>query len=163
MPCQPMERWKRMGQQKRIARVAHDNKKQDLLEWARFNRHVLAQHEVFATGTTGKLLEEEIGLAVHKLQSGPLGGDQQIGAKIVQGEIELLVFFWDPQQAPQGAGLPAIASRGTRPLPHTTCLPMLLWCGITMAWRHSAQSLCCCPTTTICEQRCRHSAGYKTR
>jgi methylglyoxal synthase len=87
-----------MGQQKRIALVAHDNKKQDLLEWARFNRHVLAQHELFATGTTGKLLEEEIRLAVHKLQSGPLGGDQQIGAKIAQGEIELLVFFWDPLQ-----------------------------------------------------------------
>ena len=68
------------------------------IRWARFNRHVLAQHELFATGTTGKLLEEEVGLAVHKLQSGPLGGDQQIGAKIAQGEIELLVFFWDPLQ-----------------------------------------------------------------
>ncbi len=87
-----------MGQQKRIALVAHDNKKQDLLEWARFNREMLAQHDLYATGTTGKLLEQELAISVHKLQSGPLGGDQQIGAKITQGELDLLVFFWDPLQ-----------------------------------------------------------------
>ncbi len=87
-----------MGHQKRIALVAHDNKKRDLLEWARFNRHLLVQHELCATGTTGKLLEPELGVSVHKLQSGPLGGDQQIGAKIAQREIDFLIFFWDPLQ-----------------------------------------------------------------
>ena len=81
---------------KRIALVAHDNKKQDLLEWARFNRDLLAQHELLATGTTGILLEEALRTPVVKLQSGPLGGDQQIGAKIVDNEIDFLIFFWDP-------------------------------------------------------------------
>jgi methylglyoxal synthase len=67
-----------------------------LVEWAKFNRDLLAQHELFATGTTGNLLEEDVELAITKLQSGPLGGDQQIGAKIAQGEIDFLIFFWDP-------------------------------------------------------------------
>jgi methylglyoxal synthase len=80
----------------RIALVAHDNKKQDLLEWARFNRETLAQHELVATGTTGTLLEDDLGLDVFRLQSGPLGGDQQIGAMISQGQLDLLIFFWDP-------------------------------------------------------------------
>jgi methylglyoxal synthase len=80
----------------RIALVAHDNKKQDLLEWARFNRETLAQHELVATGTTGTLLEVELDLDVFRLQSGPLGGDQQIGAMISQGQLDLLIFFWDP-------------------------------------------------------------------
>jgi len=88
-----------MSQQKRIALVAHDNKKQDLLEWAKYNRPLLIQHELYATGATGRLIEQALGTPVHKLQSGPLGGDQQIGAKIAQQEIDVLIFFWDPLQS----------------------------------------------------------------
>ena len=84
------------GEKKRIALVAHDNKKHDLVEWARYNRDLLACHELYATGTTGKFLEQELDIAITKLQSGPLGGDQQIGAKIAGGNIDFLIFFWDP-------------------------------------------------------------------
>jgi len=84
---------------KKIALVAHDGKKRDLVEWARFNRGTLAQHTLFATGTTGRIMEEELGLPVQRLQSGPLGGDEQIGAMIVEGKIDFMIFFWDPLEA----------------------------------------------------------------
>ena len=82
-----------------IALVAHDNKKADLLRWARFNRGTLSQHHLYATGTTGTMLSDELGLPVHRFLSGPIGGDQQIGAKIADGSIDTLVFFWDPLSA----------------------------------------------------------------
>jgi len=85
-----------MRQRKKIALVAHDNKKKDLMEWARFNRDLLAEHELYSTGVTGKLLEQVIDAPITKFQSGPLGGDQEIGAKIAEGEIDFLIFFWDP-------------------------------------------------------------------
>jgi methylglyoxal synthase len=81
---------------RRIALIAHDNKKSDIAEWARFNRAELAQHDLCATGTTGQLLSSELGLPVTCLRSGPLGGDQQIGARIADGEVDMLIFFWDP-------------------------------------------------------------------
>ena len=84
---------------RRIALVAHDERKNDLLEWARFNRLLLQRHELYATDSTGRLLERELGIDVTKLHSGPMGGDQQIGAKIATGEIDFLVFFWDPLQS----------------------------------------------------------------
>jgi methylglyoxal synthase len=85
-----------LPRRKKVALVAHDNMKDDLLDWARFNRATLAEHELFATGSTGRFLETELALDVVKLESGPLGGDQQIGAMISKRELDLLVFFWDP-------------------------------------------------------------------
>jgi methylglyoxal synthase len=81
---------------RRIALIAHDNKKQDMLEWARYNQDLLARHHLFATATTGRVLQQQLGLPVTCFRSGPLGGDQQIGARIAEGEIDLLVFLWDP-------------------------------------------------------------------
>ena len=85
-----------LNQRKKIALIAHDHKKPDLLEWVRFNKGTLLKHELFATGTTGKVLEEELGIKVTIFESGPLGGDQQIGSRIAEGCIDFLIFFWDP-------------------------------------------------------------------
>jgi methylglyoxal synthase len=85
-----------LAPRKRIGLVAHDNKKQDLIEWARYNLGLLARHDLVATGTTGQMLQRELDLPVTLLQSGPLGGDLQIGAMIADGTIDFLVFFWDP-------------------------------------------------------------------
>lgn len=81
---------------KKVALIAHDNRKPDMLEWARFNRGTLEAHELYATGTTGALLAGELELPVHRFLSGPLGGDQQVGAAIAEGRIDLIIFFWDP-------------------------------------------------------------------
>jgi methylglyoxal synthase len=85
-----------MPQRKRIALIAHDNCKSGLLDWARYNRGTLADHELFATGTTGALLSGELELTVTRFLSGPLGGDQQVGAGIAEGRIDFVIFFWDP-------------------------------------------------------------------
>jgi methylglyoxal synthase len=89
-------RFRLMSTRKRIALIAHDNCKADLLDWARFNRDTLSAHELFATGTTGRLLSEQLGLDITRYRSGPLGGDQQVGAGIVEGKIDFVIFFWDP-------------------------------------------------------------------
>lgn len=81
---------------KKIALVAHDGRKQDLLEWVKFNVGTLREHELYATGTTGKVIAEETGLDVRRFRSGPLGGDMQLGAAIAEDELDVLVFFWDP-------------------------------------------------------------------
>lgn len=90
---------RQLNLRKRIALVAHDNKKKDLIDWAEENRAELATHDLLATGTTGKMVEEQLNQPVKKLLSGPLGGDQQIGALIAAGEIDILIFFWDPMEA----------------------------------------------------------------
>jgi methylglyoxal synthase len=81
---------------KRIALIAHDNKKADMLEWAKYNVGTLGKHILYATGTTGVMLERELGLEINVLESGPLGGDMQVGSRISDGEIDFLIFFWDP-------------------------------------------------------------------
>jgi methylglyoxal synthase len=85
-----------MAERKRIALIAHDNMKRDILEWARYNRGTLSRHELFGTGTTGGLIAAETGLHVTRFRSGPLGGDQQVGAGVAEGRIDFIIFFWDP-------------------------------------------------------------------
>jgi len=85
-----------MNKTRRIALVAHDHKKRDLLEWADYNRQLLSDQVLYATGTTGRMLRDELGLHVTCFESGPFGGDQQIGALIAAGKLDLLVFFTDP-------------------------------------------------------------------
>lgn len=89
----------KMANRKRIALVAHDGQKQSIVDWARYNKAILVEHEILATGTTGGLVEQVLGIPVRKLLSGPLGGDQQIGALIVEGKVDFLIFFWDPLAA----------------------------------------------------------------
>jgi len=89
----------KMANRKRIALVAHDGQKQSIVDWVRYNKAVLVEHEILATGTTGGLVEQVLGIPVKKLLSGPLGGDQQIGALIVEGKVDFLIFFWDPLAA----------------------------------------------------------------
>jgi methylglyoxal synthase len=90
---------RKLEARKTIALVAHDNKKKELIDWAVYNKSALARHELIATGTTGKMLEDALDRSVKKLLSGPLGGDQQIGAMIAEGKVDVLVFFWDPMEA----------------------------------------------------------------
>ena len=85
-----------LTRRREIALIAHDNKKADLIDWARYNLAVLRNHDLIATGTTGRLLADELALAVTCVLSGPLGGDQQIGARIADCSVDLLIFFWDP-------------------------------------------------------------------
>jgi methylglyoxal synthase len=95
--------------QKRIALVAHDGRKRDLLDWVLFNKTTLSEHFLFGTGTTGKIISEKTGLPVKRLISGPLGGDQQIGAMIAELNLDMLIFFWDPlEQQPHDPDVKAL-------------------------------------------------------
>ena len=85
-----------MKKRKRIALVAHDQRKEDLLTWVKYNADLLSRHELYATGTTGNIISEKCSIDIHRLKSGPLGGDQQLGAMIANGELDILIFLWDP-------------------------------------------------------------------
>lgn len=86
----------RIGKQKNIALIAHDNRKKDLVEWASSRKEILSRHFLCGTGTTAALISKETGLPVKAYKSGPMGGDQQIGAFIAEGKVDFMIFFWDP-------------------------------------------------------------------
>jgi methylglyoxal synthase len=94
-----MSNFRNIPAKKRIALVAHDNRKAELADWAYMNRELLSKNELYGTGTTGRLMEETLGQPVIRLLSGPLGGDQQVGSMIAEERIDLLIFFWDPMSA----------------------------------------------------------------
>jgi len=94
-----MDHYKQLGATKTIALVAHDNKKEELINWIKDNKDILKQHRLVSTGTTGKLIEEKLKINVARVLSGPLGGDQQLGAMVATGSVDVIIFFWDPMEA----------------------------------------------------------------
>jgi methylglyoxal synthase len=135
-------------QRKKIALIAHDNKKEDMMQWAKYNFGTLSKHDLYATGTTGLLLKKELGLDINVLESGPLGGDMQVGARIADGDINFLIFFWDPLS----------------PLPHDPDVKALL--RVAVVWnipiamnRSSADFLI--SSTLMCEEYPRRLPDYE--
>lgn len=94
-----MDKFKEINAVKNIALVAHDHKKEELINWINTNKEILVQHRLIATGTTGKMIEQQLNVPVARVLSGPLGGDQQLGAMIATGNIDMMIFFWDPMEA----------------------------------------------------------------
>jgi methylglyoxal synthase len=142
-----------MAERKNIALVAHDNKKEELVEWVKFNCKLLAEHSLYATGTTGQLLERRLGLNVTHLESGPLGGDLQIGSRISEGQIDFVIFFSDPLE----------------PQPHDPDVKALL--RIALVWnipvapnRASADFIISSPLmSTVYERLVPDYSGYRAR
>ena len=89
----------KMDKQKHIALIAHDNMKKELIDWVKSNKKILSKHFLCGTGTTAKIISETVELPVRAFKSGPMGGDQQIGARISEGNIDVMIFFWDPLEA----------------------------------------------------------------